>query len=135
MTVTPTDPSQESAVDSAEAVASASDAVVEGAADQADFGTDEDLSIPDDIPTADDPSSRAASRDMDSAGFTLDEFAALLSKYDYNFKPGDIVNGTVFALESKGAMIDIGAKTAAFMPMQEVSINRVEGLERCAATR
>ena len=25
-------------------------------------------------------------------------------------------------------MIDIGAKTAAFMPMQEVSINRVEGL-------
>ncbi len=128
MTVTPTDPSQDSAVDSAEAVASASDAVVEGAADQADFGTDEDLSIPEDIPTADDPSSRAASRDMDSAGFTLDEFAALLSKYDYNFKPGDIVNGTVFALESKGAMIDIGAKTAAFMPLQEVSINRVEGL-------
>ena len=25
-------------------------------------------------------------------------------------------------------MIDIGAKTAAFMPVQEVSINRVEGL-------
>ena len=76
MTVTPTDPSQDSAVDSAEAVASASDAVVEGAADQADFGTDEDLSIPDDIPTADDPSSRAASRDMDSAG-TLMRLTAL----------------------------------------------------------
>ena len=88
----------------------------------------EDLSIPEAIPTADDPSSRAASRSLDDAGFTLDEFAALLSKYDYNFKPGDIVNGTVFALESKGAMIDIGAKTAAFMPLQEVSINRVEGL-------
>ena len=38
---------------------------------------------------------------IDDAGFTLDEFAALLSKYDYNFKPGDIVNGTVFALESR----------------------------------
>ena len=25
-------------------------------------------------------------------------------------------------------MIDIGAKTAAFMPVQEVSINKVEGL-------
>ena len=96
------------------------------AAEQAFEG--EDLSIPEDIPTADDPSSRAASRSLDDAGFTLDEFAALLSKYDYNFKPGDIVNGTVFALESKGAMIDIGAKTAAFMPLQEVSINRVEGL-------
>ena len=67
-------------------------------------------------------------KDLETAGFSLDEFAALLSKYDYNFKPGDIVNGTVFALESKGAMIDIGAKTAAFMPLQEVSINRVEGL-------
>ena len=50
----------------------------------------------------------------------------ILGKYDYNFKPGDLVKGTVFALEPKGAMIDIGAKTAAFMPVQEVSINRVE---------
>ncbi|MCP4506616.1 MAG: 30S ribosomal protein S1, partial [Fuerstiella sp.] len=71
MTVTPTDPSQESAVDTAEAVTSATEAVAEGSADQADFGTDEDLGIPEDIPTADDPSSRATSRDMDSAGFTL----------------------------------------------------------------
>lgn len=107
--------------------ANATEASVEtAAAEQAFEG--EDLSIPEDVPTADDPSSRAASRNLDDAGFTLDEFAALLSKYDYNFKPGDIVNGTVFALESKGAMIDIGAKTAAFMPLQEVSINRVEGL-------
>ncbi len=90
--------------------------------------TDEDLSVPSDVPTADDPSSRVNKKDLDGAGFTIDEFASLLSKYDYNFKPGDIVNGTVFALETKGAMIDIGAKTAAFMPMQEVSINRVEGL-------
>ena len=79
----------------------------------------EDLST-EDVPSADDPSSRANPRNLDDAGFTIDEFAALLSKYDYNFKPGDIVNGTVFALESKGAMIDIGAKTVLFMPLQEV---------------
>lgn len=89
---------------------------------------DLNLDIPEEVPTADDPSSRVASRDTDSAGFTLEEFASLLSKYDYNFKPGDVVNGTVFAMEPKGAMIDIGAKTAAFMPLQEVSINRVEAL-------
>ena len=65
--------------------------------------------IPKDIPAADNSSSRTKKSDLESAGFTLDEFASLLSKYDYNFKPGDIVNGTVFALESKGAMIDIGA--------------------------
>lgn len=87
-----------------------------------------DLAIPEDVPSADDSSSRVAARDGDGVGFTIDDFAALLSKYDYNFKPGDVVNGTVFALESKGAMIDIGAKTAAFMPLQEVSINRVEHL-------
>ena len=80
-----------------------------------------------DIPSADSSSSRRNS-DFDTAGFTQEEFASLLGKYDYNFKPGDLVKGTVFALEPKGAMIDIGAKTAAFMPMQEVSINRVEGL-------
>ena len=88
----------------------------------------EDPLIPEDVPTADDSDSRVKKYDFDGAGFSIDEFDSLLAKYDYNFKPGDIVNGTVFALETKGAMIDIGAKTAAFMPMQEVSINRVEGL-------
>ena len=67
--------------------------------------------VPEAVPTADHSSSRKSKQDMEAVGFTLDEFAALLSKYDYNFKPGDVVNGTVFALESKGAMIDIGAKT------------------------
>jgi small subunit ribosomal protein S1 len=59
-------------------------------------------------------------------GFTRDDFAALLDKYDYHFSPGDIVPGTVFSIEPKGALIDIGAKTAAFIPIQEMSINRVD---------
>jgi small subunit ribosomal protein S1 len=59
-------------------------------------------------------------------GFTHDDFAALLDKYDYNFSPGDVVVGTVFSLEPKGALIDIGAKTAAYIPIQEMSINRVD---------
>ena len=87
---------------------------------------EEDLSLEkSDIPSADSSSSRT-NADFDNAGFTQEEFASLLGKYDYNIKPGDLVKGTVFALEPKGAMIDIGAKTAAFMPVQEVSINRVE---------
>ena len=53
-----------------------------------------DLAIPEEVPTADDPSSRASRSDTDGVGFTLDEFASLLSKYDYNFKPGDVVKGT-----------------------------------------
>jgi small subunit ribosomal protein S1 len=115
MTVTPTSPSTDLGVLDADAALLEADA---------DF----ELDIPEEVPSADASSSRGAGRDSDGVGFTLDDFASLLSKYDYNFKPGDVVNGTVFALESKGAMIDIGAKTAAFMPLQEVSINRVEHL-------
>jgi small subunit ribosomal protein S1 len=59
-------------------------------------------------------------------GFTHDDFAALLDKYDYHFSPGDIVAGTVFSIEPRGALIDIGAKTAAYIPIQEMSINRVD---------
>ena len=119
MTVTPSDLSSTLETD-------AQDFASEAA--EADFAAELDLGIPEEVPSADDPSSRAAARDLDGVGFTLDEFASLLSKYDYNFKPGDVVKGTVFAMEPKGAMIDIGAKTAAFMPMQEVSINRVESI-------
>jgi len=79
------------------------------------------------IPSADSSSSRT-NEDFDNAGFTQEEFASLLGKYDYNFKQGDLVKGPVFALEPKGALMDKGAKPAAFMPVQEVSINRVEGL-------
>ena len=59
-------------------------------------------------------------------GFTHEEFAALLDKYDYHFSPGDIVAGAVFSIEPRGALIDIGAKTAAYIPIQEMSINRVD---------
>ncbi|MDG2989803.1 30S ribosomal protein S1 [Candidatus Synechococcus calcipolaris G9] len=59
-------------------------------------------------------------------GFTHADFAALLDKYDYHFNPGDVVPGTVFSIEPKGALIDIGAKTAAYIPIQEMSINRID---------
>jgi len=62
-------------------------------------------------------------------GFTHEDFAALLDKYDYHFSPGDVVPGTVFSIEPRGALIDIGAKTAAYIPIQEMSINRVDAPE------
>ncbi len=59
-------------------------------------------------------------------GFSRDDFARLLDKYDYHFSPGEIVAGTVFSIEPRGALIDIGAKTAAFIPLAEMSISRIE---------
>ncbi|NJK33576.1 MAG: 30S ribosomal protein S1 [Oscillatoriales cyanobacterium SM2_2_1] len=70
--------------------------------------------------------SKHATKPAANVGFTHDDFAALLDSYDYHFSPGDIVAGTVFSLEPRGALIDIGAKTAAFIPIQEMSINRVD---------
>lgn len=49
------------------------------------------------------------------------EFEKLLQQYDYSFKRGEIVRGSIIALESNGALVDIGAKTAAFLPNKEVA--------------
>ena len=97
MTVTPSDATTEALSTAAGSPdAHSAEADLDLAAETAD---DLDLAIPEEVPTADDPSSRAASRnDVDGVGFTLDEFASLLSKYDYNFKPGDVVKGAVLSL-------------------------------------
>lgn len=48
------------------------------------------------------------------------EFEKLLSQYDYQFKRGEIVRGKIIAVEPSGALVDIGAKTAAYLPNKEV---------------
>ena len=52
------------------------------------------------------------------------DFEALLAKYDYKFKRGDIVKGVVCAYEADGAIVDIGSKCTAFVPAYEVSSDR-----------
>lgn len=49
------------------------------------------------------------------------DFEELLKKYEYNFKPGDLVKGTVYGFDSEGAVVDIGGKSAAVVPTKEVS--------------
>lgn len=57
------------------------------------------------------------------------DFEALLEKYDYKFKRGDIVTGVVCAYESDGAIVDIGSKCTAFVPFYEVSSDRKAKVE------
>lgn len=52
------------------------------------------------------------------------EFARLLEAYDYIFKRGEIVKGTVTVHDSHGALVDIGAKTAAYLPNKEIGFNK-----------
>lgn len=59
--------------------------------------------------------------DDDTPSQLKSEFERLLSQYDYNFNKGDIVKGTIISIEPGGALVDIGAKTAAFLPAKEVA--------------
>ena len=61
--------------------------------------------------------------------YSDDEFEALLTKYDYNFKRGDIVKGVVCAYESDGAIVDIGSKSTAFVPSYEISADKKARVE------
>lgn len=59
-----------------------------------------------------------------SEKYSDSEFEALLGKYDYTFKRGDIVKGVVCAFESDGAIVDIGSKCTAFVPYYEIASDK-----------
>ena len=61
--------------------------------------------------------------------YTDSDFEELLAKYDYKFKRGDIVKGTVYSFESDGVIVDIGSKNTAFVPGYEVSADRKQKAE------
>lgn len=50
-----------------------------------------------------------------------EDFEALLNKYDYAFKKGDLVKGVVYSYDSEGALVDIGGKSTAVVPEKEAS--------------
>lgn len=61
---------------------------------------------------------------MSLKALTDSEFEALLKKYEYNFKKGDLVSGIICSYDSEGAIVDIGAKTTAMCPEREIKLNR-----------
>lgn len=56
-----------------------------------------------------------------TSSMEMNEFEQLLNQYDYKFKKGDLVKGTVVAYDSHGALVDIGAKTVAVTPVKEIT--------------
>jgi len=54
--------------------------------------------------------------------YTHQDFASLLNKYQYKLNLGDITAGTVFSKEKSGFLVDIGESTAAYLPINEISI-------------
>lgn len=56
--------------------------------------------------------------------FTHKDFAFLLNKYKYKLNIGDITAGTIFSQEKGGFLVDIGEPIAAYLPLDETSINQ-----------
>ena len=56
-----------------------------------------------------------------------DEFVRLLEEsYNYKFSVADVVKGIVIKQENDGFLVDIGAKTEAFLPNREITNNQVD---------
>lgn len=62
--------------------------------------------------------------------FSMDDFAKALEQHDYNFEKGQVVRGKAVEYASDGAYIDIGAKSPAFLPMQEVALRGTHDLSQ-----
>jgi small subunit ribosomal protein S1 len=59
------------------------------------------------------------------ASFSMEDFEKALVQYDYEFQKGQVVQGKVVSYETDGAFVDIGAKSPAFLPIQEASLRRI----------
>jgi len=53
-----------------------------------------------------------------------DEFDKLLGTQASSFDVGDRVKGVCYKVEARGAFVDIGAKAPAYLPLQEVAVNK-----------
>lgn len=68
--------------------------------------------------------------DLSGEEAAYEDFNALLGGQKVSFVRGEIVKGTVVQFESSGALIDIGAKSTAFMPTREASLQDVDNIEK-----
>lgn len=59
------------------------------------------------------------------ASFSMEDFEKALQQFDYEFQKGQVVVGKAVSYENDGAYVDIGAKSPAFLPLQEASLRRI----------
>nr|QCI07149.1 ribosomal protein S1 [Hypnea pannosa] len=55
--------------------------------------------------------------------FTENNFAFVLNEYKYNINLGDIVAGTIFNMEKRGFLVDIGLPIVCYLPYEEIALN------------
>ncbi|PON64887.1 Ribosomal protein [Parasponia andersonii] len=72
---------------------------------------------------------RCRTAPMEGLSFSVDDFHSAIEKYDFNSEIGTKVKGTVFCTDNNGALVDITAKSSAYLPLQEASIHRLKHVE------
>ena len=75
--------------------------------------------------------SQSISSSEPAVSFSRDEFAQALAQHDYCFERGQVVRGKVAEHASEGAYVDIGGKSAGFIPMGEISGKSGANLAEC----
>eukprot|EP00557_Chaetoceros_sp_GSL56_P004872 CAMPEP_0176491556 /NCGR_PEP_ID=MMETSP0200_2-20121128/8496_1 /TAXON_ID=947934 /ORGANISM="Chaetoceros sp., Strain GSL56" /LENGTH=390 /DNA_ID=CAMNT_0017888995 /DNA_START=341 /DNA_END=1513 /DNA_ORIENTATION=+ len=59
--------------------------------------------------------------------FSYEDFEKAVAETSYSFNRNDIVKGNVVQYDNGGAIVDIGAKASAFLPIQESSLFLAQG--------
>ncbi|XP_065863874.1 small ribosomal subunit protein bS1c [Euphorbia lathyris] len=72
---------------------------------------------------------RCRTAPMEGVSFSLEDFHTAIEKYDFNSEIGTTVRGTVFMTDNNGALVDITAKSSAYLPLQEASIHKIRHVE------
>ena len=68
-------------------------------------------------------------RDLSDATFGYDAFEEAVATVEYAFNRNDVVKGIIVTYDNGGAVIDIGAKSSAFLPLQEAGLAVVGEIE------
>ncbi|GKY97846.1 hypothetical protein MPSEU_000742600 [Mayamaea pseudoterrestris] len=65
--------------------------------------------------------------ESDEVSFTYQDFATAVQNTEYSFQRDAIVPGMAMEYSGNGALIDIGAKASAFLPLQEAALTLLPG--------
>ncbi|XP_063939403.1 small ribosomal subunit protein bS1c isoform X2 [Daucus carota subsp. sativus] len=69
---------------------------------------------------------RCRTNPMEGVAFNLEDFHHAIQEYDFNSEIGTKVTGTVFNTDANGALVDITAKSSAYLPVREVCIHDIK---------
>ncbi|KAL0367833.1 UNVERIFIED_CONTAM: 30S ribosomal protein S1, chloroplastic [Sesamum radiatum] len=72
---------------------------------------------------------RCRTAPMEGVAFTIDDFHSAIEKYDFDSEIGTKVKGMVFNTDANGALVDITAKSSAYLPVKEASIHNIRHVQ------